>query len=126
MPSIVPLSKCHATIVSQVPKSGSSPIQHGTQHAAVADFEQASFEVIGHGCLRRMSEETDVAGQRSGLSRNEKLTPIPAAAPYAILRPRPGRYRRPPASAAERGWARSRGHRPHAERAGPIASGTNA
>jgi hypothetical protein len=47
-PSIVPLSKCHAMIVSHVPKSGSSPIQQGTDGATVADFEQTTFEVISH------------------------------------------------------------------------------
>src|SRR5690606_61376 len=95
------------------------------QHAAVAHFEQASLEVIGHGippARERWSAAAGRAGTTAGRGSSLRRRAGGATTQYCVPA---AAQRRPEASRTDSGCARSRAIA-HTPRAGPMASGANA
>ena len=77
------LSKCHATIVSQVPKSGSSPIQQGqsTRQLQTSSKRPSRWYAMEPSVRERWMSRRR---HRTECRRAENSTPIPARAPPRI------------------------------------------
>ena len=103
-------------MVSQVPKSGILADPARAQHAAVADFEQAPFEVISHGSIsirENVGKKPDRgAAPTAGRSMMVRLD-VRAPDPCRNIRVASGARRRARTDARVRAQPR---HRPDAER----------